>query len=67
MWGTPEILSYLESLVVDDRGGRVGFDGAAIAELMMLSSIASAGEIITDIWSLAEENKLAVKKTIRSL
>jgi len=62
MWGTPEILSYLKSLVVDNRGGRVGFDGEVASELMMLSSVASADEFITDIWSLSEENKMAAKK-----
>lgn len=63
LWGEPEALRYLESLVVDDRGGRAGFDKEVISELMMLSSIAGAEEEVTDIWGLSGEGKIAMKKT----
>lgn len=65
IWGEPEALRYLESLVVDNRGGRAGFDKEVVSELMMLSSIAKAEEEVTDIWSLAGENKLAAQKAIK--
>lgn len=63
MWGDPEAVRYLESLVVDKRGDRVGFDKEAVSELMMLSSIAS-DEDDTDIWSLSGESKQAAQKAL---
>jgi len=70
VWGGFEAPRYLESLFVDDRGGRVGFDKEVASELMMLSMITSfnsANEEVTDIWSLPGENKLAVKKALKPL
>lgn len=60
IWGEPEVLHhYLESLLVDDRGGRAGFAEDIISELMMLSSVAGANEGATDIWGLSGKNKPA--------
>ena len=64
-WGGPEALRYLESLFVDDRGGRAGFDMEVVSELMMLSSIASADEDVVDIWSSSGEKKLAAQKVLK--
>ena len=65
IWGEPEAARYLESLVVDNRGGRVGFDKEAVSELMMLSLIARADEDIVDIWSVSGESKLAAQKALK--
>jgi len=70
VWGGFEAPRYLESLFVDDRGGRIGFDKEVASELMMLSMITSfnsANEEVTDIWSLPGENKLAAKKALKPL
>lgn|GEM_PF-3066647 len=65
IWGGPEASGYLESLVVDNRGGRVGFDKETVAELMMLSSLASVDEDVTDIWGSSGEKKLAAQKVLK--
>jgi hypothetical protein len=64
VWGGLKAPGYLESLVVDYRGGRAGFDEEVVSELMMLSSIAKGHEDVTDIWSLSGE-KLAAQKALK--
>jgi hypothetical protein len=65
IWDGPEAVPYLKSLVVDNRGGRVGFDQEVVSELMMLSSISMVDEDVTDIWSLSGESKLVAQKALK--
>ncbi|MBU1689856.1 MAG: hypothetical protein KKD65_03855 [Gammaproteobacteria bacterium] len=65
VWGGFDAPRYLDSLVVDDRGGRAGFDDEVASELMMLSTIAVVDEDVTDIWSSSGENKLAAQKALK--
>jgi hypothetical protein len=39
MWGYPEIITFFESLTLDDRGDRVGFSPDVMSELLFLSAI----------------------------
>ena len=38
-WGKQECLEYIESLMVDVRGGRRGFPFAAMDEIMLLREV----------------------------
>jgi hypothetical protein len=42
-WRTPELVSYLRRLIVDERGDRAGFAPGVMSELLMLSAILEAG------------------------
>ena len=39
MWGYPEIITFFESLTLDDRGDRLGFSPDVMSELLFLSAI----------------------------
>lgn len=39
MWGYPEIITFFESLTLDDRGDRDGFSPDVMSELVFLSAI----------------------------
>lgn len=38
-WGKPEALRYLDSLMMDSRGGRQGFPFEVLQELMLLRDV----------------------------
>lgn len=40
IWGTPECVSFLRKLIVDERGGRQGFPFEVMSELLILSAVA---------------------------
>jgi hypothetical protein len=39
MWGYPEIITFFESLTLDDRGDRHGFSPDVMSELVFLSAV----------------------------
>jgi hypothetical protein len=39
MWGYPEIITFFESLTLDDRGDRHGFSPEVMSELVFLSAL----------------------------
>lgn len=55
-WGKPECLSYLESLVFDQRGGRQGFPPDVSAELLFLYSLVERKPGLYDIWREADSH-----------
>ena len=38
-WGKPACLTYIDSLMVDSRGGRKGFPFGALTEIMLLREV----------------------------
>jgi len=48
-WRTPELLSYLKRLIVDERGDRAGFCAAVMSELLLLSAVLEAPDA-GDTW-----------------
>jgi len=44
LWGEPEAAQYIAQLVIDGRGGRIGFSRAVFVELMTLSNACRARE-----------------------
>ncbi len=36
MWGCPEFIDYINKLIVDDRGGRQGFQTEVLDEMLFL-------------------------------
>lgn len=53
-WGKPECQDYLDSLIIDKRGGRQGFPPEVSVELMMLYGIAEIELRQYDVWHEAD-------------
>lgn len=49
IWGHPECETYLNNLMIDDRGNRQGFDLEVMGELMLLTSISQGSA--PDMWT----------------
>jgi hypothetical protein len=50
-WGHPECADYLDSLMIDQRGGRQGFPADVSAELLFLHSMIERKPGAFDAWS----------------
>ncbi|MHB1245221.1 MAG: hypothetical protein ACYCZH_02180 [Sulfuriferula sp.] len=48
-WGTPDVETYLASLMMDNRGNRQGFPSAVAEELMLIDTV---------LWELSDTRKL---------
>lgn len=68
LWGTSALDTYLDSLMLDDRGGRQGFPPEVATEIFHLISVHGAlGVTRTNIgfgWGAAEDPELE-KKSLR--
>ncbi len=54
LWGKPEYIPYLRSLVFDERGGRQGFPPDVSMELFMLYGMLDY-QTEGDVWTQADQ------------